>query len=37
MGWDLKKASTMLKVSERFLKNEVKKIGAAGPDNKRQP
>jgi len=27
-GWDVRKASALLKVSERFLKGEIRKMGA---------
>ncbi|OPY64580.1 MAG: hypothetical protein A4E57_03492 [Syntrophorhabdaceae bacterium PtaU1.Bin034] len=33
-GWDLKKASILLKVSERFLKNELKRMGGAKPGSR---
>lgn len=29
-GWDIKKASILLKVSERYVKNEIKKMAAGG-------
>jgi DNA-binding NtrC family response regulator len=29
VGWDVKKASSLLKVSERFIRTELQKMGTA--------